>query len=158
MLQYYKTFASINLQFCYLSIIFLLQGLLRGPDVSPTKSPASSDFATRFPVSSACLFIFLDESFCVSMNFCYNEASSGFCLSGKEEAGRNLFSGGSSVVSFFFETQYNQRRSHIHTHPYEHMHTHPTHMSTPRDCVEDLIGRVLRLTKSLQTPRCRRKR
>jgi hypothetical protein len=56
---------------------------------------------------------------------------------------------------FFLETQYKRRRSQrAHTHPYERTHAHPTPMST-----SGRLGRhILRLTKSPQTPRCRRVR
>jgi hypothetical protein len=57
----------------------------------------------------------------------------------------------------YFFANYTIHRRHsqrTHTHPYEYTHANPT----PRSIFEDCAGKSSRLTKSPQTPRCRRER
>jgi hypothetical protein len=59
------------------------------------------------------------------------------------------------AASFFSNYTIHRRHSQrMHTHPYEYTHANPT----PRSIFEDCAGKSSRLTKSPQTPRCRRER
>jgi hypothetical protein len=53
--------------------------------------------------------------------------------------------------NYTMHRRYSQR---THTHPYEYTHANPT----PRSIFEDCASKSSRLTKSPQTPRCRRER
>jgi hypothetical protein len=53
--------------------------------------------------------------------------------------------------TYIIHRRHSQR---THTHPYEYTHANPT----PRSIFEDCASKSSRLTKSPQTPRCRRER
>jgi hypothetical protein len=59
-----------------------------------------------------------------------------------------------SIIFFSNYTIHRRHSQRMHTHPYEYTHTNPT----PRSIFEDCTGKFSRLTKSPQTPRCRRER